>query len=117
MLKCECREAEGTSKKGLLRVLDRAAGNHLPEHSPEENRSQGGHPLAGIDLYDIMKIAGHTTPAMLKKYIKADSLEIVEKLPTNTTTSGNTLIRCILRYRQVLRILKLKNITNPYGFN
>lgn len=36
--------------------------------------------LAGIDLYDIMKITGHTTPAMLKKYIKADSLEVVEKL-------------------------------------
>ena len=36
--------------------------------------------LAGVDLYDIMKITGHTTPAMLKKYIKADSLEIVEKL-------------------------------------
>lgn len=36
--------------------------------------------LAGVDLYDIMKITGHTTPAMLKKYIKADSLEVVEKL-------------------------------------
>jgi len=27
-----------------------------------------------------MKITGHTTPAMLRKYIKADSLEVVEKL-------------------------------------
>lgn len=27
--------------------------------------------LAGIDLYDIMKVTGHTSPAMLKKYIKA----------------------------------------------
>lgn len=36
--------------------------------------------LAGVDLYDIMKITGHTTPAMLKKYIKADTLEVVEKL-------------------------------------
>ena len=36
--------------------------------------------LAGVDLYDIMKITGHTTPAMLRKYIKADSLEVVEKL-------------------------------------
>lgn len=36
--------------------------------------------LAGVDLYDIMKITGHTTPAMLKKYIKADSQEVVEKL-------------------------------------
>lgn len=36
--------------------------------------------LAGVELYDIMKITGHTTPAMLEKYIKADSLEVVEKL-------------------------------------
>ena len=36
--------------------------------------------LAGIDLYDIMKVTGHSSPAMLKKYIKADSLEVVEKL-------------------------------------
>ena len=36
--------------------------------------------LAGIDIYDIMRITGHTTPAMVKKYIKADSLEVVEKL-------------------------------------
>lgn len=33
-----------------------------------------------IDLYDIMKVTDHSSPAMLKKYIKADSLEIVEKL-------------------------------------
>lgn len=36
--------------------------------------------LAGVDLYDIMKITGHSTPSMLKKYIKADCLEVVEKL-------------------------------------
>ena len=36
--------------------------------------------LAGIDLYDIMKVTGHASPKMLKKYIKADSLEVVEKL-------------------------------------
>ena len=36
--------------------------------------------LAGIDLYDIMKVTGHTSPAMLKKYIKADNLTVVEKL-------------------------------------
>jgi len=36
--------------------------------------------LAGIDLYDIMKVTGHTTPAILKKYIKANNLEVVEKL-------------------------------------
>ena len=36
--------------------------------------------LAGVDVYDIMKITGHSTPAMLKKYIKADSLEVAEKI-------------------------------------
>ena len=36
--------------------------------------------LAGLDLYDIMKVTGHTSPKMLKKDIKADSLEVVEKL-------------------------------------
>ena len=35
---------------------------------------------AGVDVYDIMKVTGHTSPAMLKKYIRADSLEVVEKL-------------------------------------
>ena len=35
--------------------------------------------LAGIDIYDIMKVTGHSSPKMLKKYIKADSLEVVEK--------------------------------------
>ena len=36
--------------------------------------------LAGIDVYDIMKVTGHSSPTMLKKYIKADSLKVVEKL-------------------------------------
>ena len=36
--------------------------------------------LSGIEVYDIMKITGHQTPEMLRKYIKADSLEIAEKL-------------------------------------
>ena len=34
--------------------------------------------LAGID--DIMKVTGHSSPNMLKKYIKADNLKVVEKL-------------------------------------
>ena len=38
--------------------------------------------LAGVDLYDIMKVTGHTSPAMLKKYIKADELEVVDKIMT-----------------------------------
>ena len=29
---------------------------------------------------DIMKVTGHASPKMLKKYTKADSLEVVEKL-------------------------------------
>lgn len=36
--------------------------------------------LAGMDIYDIMKITGHSTPTMLKKYIKADELEVVDKI-------------------------------------
>ncbi|MBO4625615.1 MAG: tyrosine-type recombinase/integrase [Bacteroidales bacterium] len=36
--------------------------------------------LAGMDVYDIMKVTGHSSPAMLKKYIRADSLDVVEKL-------------------------------------
>ena len=32
------------------------------------------------DEYDIMKVTGHTSAAMLKKYIKADNLKVVEKL-------------------------------------
>lgn len=30
--------------------------------------------LSEMDIYDIMKITGHSSPAMLKKYIKADQL-------------------------------------------
>lgn len=36
--------------------------------------------LAGIELFDIMKVTGHTTPEMLKRYIKADQLDVVQKL-------------------------------------
>lgn len=36
--------------------------------------------LSGMEIYDIMKITGHSTPAMLKKYIKADQLEVVDKI-------------------------------------
>ena len=36
--------------------------------------------LAGMDVYDIIKITGHTNPTMLRKYIKADELEVVEKI-------------------------------------
>ena len=36
--------------------------------------------LAGMDIFDIMKVTGHTTPEMLKRYIKADQLDVVQKL-------------------------------------
>ena len=36
--------------------------------------------LSGMDFYDIMKITGHSTVQNLKKYIKADELEVLEKL-------------------------------------
>ena len=36
--------------------------------------------LAGMDIYDIIKITGHSSPNMLRKYIKADSLEVVKKI-------------------------------------
>ncbi len=39
--------------------------------------------LSGMDIYDIMKITGHTSPVMLKKYIKADELEVVDKITSN----------------------------------
>lgn len=36
--------------------------------------------LSGMDIYDIMKITGHTSPATLKKYIRANELEVVDKI-------------------------------------
>ena len=36
--------------------------------------------LAGMDIYDIMKITGHSSPNMLKKYINADQWEVVDKI-------------------------------------
>lgn len=36
--------------------------------------------LSGMDVFDIMKITGHSTPGMLKKYIKADELDVVDKI-------------------------------------
>lgn len=36
--------------------------------------------LHGIDVYDIMKITGHTSSVTLKKYIKANNLEVATKM-------------------------------------
>ncbi len=36
--------------------------------------------LSGMDLYDICKITGHTSIKMLRKYIKADELDVVSKI-------------------------------------
>ena len=35
---------------------------------------------AGIDAYDIIKITGHQDLEMLRKYIKVDQLDVVQKL-------------------------------------
>ena len=39
--------------------------------------------LAGMDLTDVMTITGHSSLAMLKVYIKADEIDIVEKILYN----------------------------------
>ena len=39
--------------------------------------------LHGVDLVDIMKITGHRSPDMLRKYIKADLYDSVRKLRKN----------------------------------
>lgn len=36
--------------------------------------------LAGMDIFDIMKVTSHTTPEMFKRYIKTDQLDVVQKL-------------------------------------
>lgn len=36
--------------------------------------------LAGMDIYDIMKITGHSNPDVLKRYIKADQFDVTEKI-------------------------------------
>ena len=49
--------------------------------------------LAGIDIYDIMKVTGHSSPKMLKKYIKADSSKSSRSSPTSTPTLNKNQIR------------------------
>lgn len=36
--------------------------------------------LSGMDIYDICRITGHSSPIMLRKYIKADNLEVADKI-------------------------------------
>lgn len=36
--------------------------------------------LSGMDIYDIMKITGHSSPSTLKRYIKADKVVFIEKV-------------------------------------
>jgi len=43
--------------------------------------------LAGMDIFDIKKVTGHTTPEMLKRYIKADSWTWSRNIPISTITS------------------------------
>lgn len=39
--------------------------------------------LSGMDVYDIIKITGHASPAILKKYIRADELTVLQKITDN----------------------------------
>lgn len=41
--------------------------------------------LAGIDIYDIMKITGHSNPDILKRYIRADQFDVTKKIITKYT--------------------------------
>lgn len=36
--------------------------------------------LASMEMYDIMKITGHRSPEMLRRYIRADTLDVAIKL-------------------------------------
>ena len=36
--------------------------------------------LAGIPIYDIMRVTGHKSVNTLEKYIRADKLEVAQKL-------------------------------------
>ncbi len=36
--------------------------------------------LSGMDCFDIMKMTGHDSPSNLKKYIKANDLDVIEKI-------------------------------------
>ena len=36
--------------------------------------------LVGMDVHDNMKVTGHSSPVMLKKYIRDDQLEVVTML-------------------------------------
>jgi len=36
--------------------------------------------LSGVEIWDIMKITGHSSPEILKRYIRADNLEVARKL-------------------------------------
>ena len=38
--------------------------------------------LVGMDVHDNMKVTGHSSPVMLKKYIRADQLDVVT-MPTD----------------------------------
>lgn len=68
-----------------------SGGKHTVEHKPKYEliyshtaRRTGATLmyLAGMDIYDIMKITGHTNPTMLKRYIKASTLDIANKIIT-----------------------------------
>lgn len=77
-------------KKELLAILEKSNGGVRKKETIEKYKLVMSHTarrtgatlmyLAGMDIFDIMKVTGHTTPEMLKRYIKADQLDVVQKL-------------------------------------
>ncbi len=73
-------EVEIESTKGGKSTLERIPKNQLIHSHTARRTGATLMYLAGIDIYDIMKVTGHASPEILKKYIKADSLDVAEKL-------------------------------------
>lgn len=73
-------EVEIESTKGGKSTLERIPKYQLIHSHTARRTGATLMYLAGIDIYDIMKVTGHASPEILKKYIKADSLDVAEKL-------------------------------------
>lgn len=73
-------EVEIESTKGGKSTLERIPKYKLVHSHTARRTGATLMYLAGIDIYDIMKVTGHASPEILKKYIKADSLDVAEKL-------------------------------------
>ena len=73
-------EVEIESTKGGKSTLERIPKYKLVHSHTARRTGATLMYLAGIDIYDIMKVTGHASPEILKKYIRADSLDVAEKL-------------------------------------